>query len=185
MTSYKIIIGDNDIDFLNVLKNRLITMGHSVLDVDTSGTSLLRKVRGLSPDIIIAEANLKGISGFEIAEIIEGENLCPCIVSFKGEPLEYKINISRKKVKTYLKKPVDYKELEYILKHSIEELESCKKEEELIKGKRVINRAKRMLMVEYSLDEEKAYKYIKKKSMDKRLSMYKVALSIIDIIKNK
>lgn len=185
MLNYKIIIGDNDTEFLEILKFRLISLGHLVLDTYTSGAPLLRKARMLNPDIVIVDANLKGISGFEIGEILENDGICPCIVSFKGEALEYKINISRKKVKTYLKKPIDFKELDYILKHALDEFENYKKEEKKNKEKVIINKAKKMLMNNYNIDEEKAYSYIRKKSMDKGLSKYKMSLLIIDLLKNK
>lgn len=183
MPSYKIIIGDSDENFLDSIKFRLLQMGHRVLDVDTSGTSLIRKIRSLDPDIVIAEVTLKGISGFEIADILEGEGTCPCIVSFKGEPSQYKISLSRKKVKTYLKKPVDYNELDFILKHSLDELENALKEEKKEKEKKIINKAKKMLMEKYKVSEEEAYKYIRKKSMDKGTSMVKVSILIIDLIR--
>lgn len=184
MSNYKIIIGDNDQEFLHTLKFRLTNLGHMVLDTDTSGTNLIRKIRSQNPDIVIAEAGLKGISGFEIGEILENEGICPCIVSFKGEVSQYKINFSRKKVKSYLKKPVDYTEINYILKHSIDELEKYKKEEKKEKEKKYINKAKKMLMEKYNIKEEEAYKYIRKKSMDKGISMYKVSTLIIDLIKS-
>ncbi|KMT21761.1 ANTAR domain-containing response regulator [Clostridium cylindrosporum] len=185
MPSYKIIIGDNDESFLETLKFRISQTGHRVLDTDTSGAALLRKIRSLSPDIVIAEATLKGVSGFEIADILEGEGICPCIVSFKGEPSQYKINISRKKVKTYLRKPVDYSEIDYLLKHSIDEFHRALKEEKKAKEKKTVDKAKKMLMEKYNLGEEDAYKYIRKKSMDKGSTMYKISLILIDVLKTK
>lgn len=185
MPSYKIIIGDNDETFLETIKFKLSQMGHIVLDTDTSGSGLLRKIRILNPDIVIAEATLKGISGFEIGDILEGEGACPCIVSFKGEPSQYKINLTRKRVKSYLKKPIDYREVDYILKHSLKELELSIKEEKKIKEKKIIDKAKKMIMDKYSLNEEGAYQYIRKKSMDRGTSMYKLSILLIDVLREK
>ena len=42
-----------------------------------------------------------------------------------------------------------------------------------------------MLMKRYGFSEEKAYEYIKKKSMDKRIPAFKVAKAIIEIIQKK
>lgn len=185
MESYKIIIGDNDEKFLDVIRSKLLQIGHTVLDIDTSGTGLLRKIRGLSPDIVIADANLKGLTGFEIAEVIEGENLCPCIISLKGDAFQYKLNFSRKKVKTYLKKPVDYNEINYILKHSLNEFNHSLKEDKKAKEKQIINKAKTLLMDKYKISEDEAYKYIRKKSMEKGINMYKLSLMLMDIIKKR
>ncbi|MEG0005736.1 MAG: ANTAR domain-containing protein [Clostridium sp.] len=184
MESYKIIIGDNDIDFLEGLKFKLSGLSHQVIGWDTSGPSILRKIRSLNPDIVIVEANMKGISGFEIGEILEGEGICPCIISFKGEASQYRIALSLKKVKTYLKKPIDYNELDYILSQSVKDFEYILKEEKKRKEKKVIDKAKKMLMDKYSIDEEKAYTYIRKKSMDKKTTMYKISLLLIDLLKN-
>lgn len=185
MSNYRIIIGDNDNKFIELLRIKLIELGHLVLDTYTSGSALLRKARMLNPDIVIVDVNLKGISGFEIGDILEGDGVCPCIVSFKGEALEYKINISRKKVKTYIKKPVNFNELEYILKHSLDEFDEFRKEEKKIEEKKIIYKAKKILINKYKMEENKAYNYIRKKSMDKGISMYKMSLMIIDLLKKK
>lgn len=185
MVSYKIIIGDNDERFLDVIKSKLLQMGHVVLDVDTSGTGLLRKIRSLSPDIVIADVNLKGLTGFEIAEIIEGENICPCIISLKGDAFQYKLNFSRKKVKTYLKKPVDYNEINHIIKHALNEFSHSLKDDKKSKEKQIVNEAKTLLMNKYKISEDEAYKYIRKKSMEKGINMYKLSLMLIDIIKKR
>ncbi|MEG0371402.1 MAG: ANTAR domain-containing protein [Clostridium sp.] len=182
-SNYKIIIGDNDGDFLETIKYRLSQIGHTVLDTDTSGVGLIRKIRSLNPDIVIAEGNLKGMTGFEIGEILEGEGICPCIVSFKGEPSEYKTNLSRKRIKAYLKKPIDYNEIDYILKYSISEFEMIIKEDKKAKEKKIVDKGKKLLMDKYLLSEEDAYKYIRKKSMDKGITMYKMAQALIEVIK--
>ncbi|MEF9952700.1 MAG: ANTAR domain-containing protein [Clostridium sp.] len=183
MPSYKIIIGDHDCEFLEGLKFRLSGLSHNVLDTDTSGPSLLRKIRSLNPDIVIVEANMKGMTGFEIADILEGEGICPCIISFKGEASQYRIALSSKKTKAYLKKPIDYNELDYILNQSIRDFDFMIKEEKKKKEKKIIDKAKKMLMDKYSIDEEKAYTYIRKKSMEKKTTMYKISLLLIDILK--
>ncbi|HOX30497.1 MAG TPA: GAF and ANTAR domain-containing protein [Candidatus Paceibacterota bacterium] len=50
---------------------------------------------------------------------------------------------------------------------------------EALETRKVIEKAKGILMKEYNLSEDKAYKLLHKKSMDKRISMKEVATAII------
>ncbi|MCX7883478.1 MAG: ANTAR domain-containing protein [Caloramator sp.] len=185
MLHLRIIIGDNDEKFLINTSAQLKNMGYNVVDTDNSGSSLIRKIRTLKPDVVLVDVNLKGISGFEISNIVEGEEICPCVIMLKGNPSEYAVKLQQKLIYAYLQKPLIISNIEYVIDNAYISFKKIIELNREIKERKTIEKAKGLLIKNYNMTEDKAYEYMRKKSMDKSISMYKIALAIIDIINKK
>jgi response regulator NasT len=57
--------------------------------------------------------------------------------------------------------------------------------EKKLQERKFVEKAKGLLMSRYGFTEEKAYEYLKKKSMDKGTPIIKIAKSVIEIIEKK
>lgn len=185
MLRLRLIIGDNDLNFLSNTSLLLKQLGYDVVDTDTSGTSIIRKIRQLKPDAVLVDVSLKGISGFEISSIVEGEGICPCIIMFKTNPSEYIIKLQQKMIYAYLQKPFTAANVEYVIDNAYISFKKILELNTKIKERKIIEKAKGLLIKKYNMTEEKAYEYLRKKSMEKAASMYKIALAVIEIIENK
>jgi two-component system, response regulator PdtaR len=185
MSRLRIILGDNDSSFLLSATNMLVQMGHDVIDSDTSGSGLLRKIRTLNPDVVIVDVLLKGMSGFEISDIVEGEGICPCIISFKGNHSEYMIKLQQKIIYAYIQKPVSPVALSYAVENAYFNFKKFIDIDKKLKERQIIDKAKRLLIKQYGLTEDRAYEYIRKKSMDKCVSMYRISNAMIETVENK
>lgn len=185
MLNLRIVIGDNDTAFLASTSSTLSQMGYTILSTESSGTSLLRKVRSLAPDVVIADVNLKGSSGFEISSILEGEGVCPCVLTFKGSPAEYALKLQEKMVYAYLQKPLNQGNLEFVIDNAYISFGKLMELRGKLSERKKVERAKGLLMDKYKLSEEKAYEYLRKKSMAKGMSLHKVAGMIIEIIEKQ
>lgn len=185
MEKLRVLIGDNDEEFLLHLSALLGSMGYNVIGTDTSGTSLLRKIRTLSPQVVIADCSLRGMSGFEVSDIVENGGICPCIITFKNSPYEYELKLQKKLIYAYIQKPVNPSDIGYIIDSAYFNFNRITQLEKKLSERKVIEKAKGMLMKRYGFSEEKAYEYIKKKSMDKGIPAFKIAKAIIDVIQKK
>lgn len=163
MLRLKIIIGDNDENFISSTSILLKNLGYNVIDTDTSGTALIRKIRTLKPDIVLVDVNIKGISGFEISNIVEGEGICPCIIMLKSNPSEYAVKLEQKMIYAYLQKPLNVSNVEYVIDNAYITFKKITELNSKINERKIIEKAKRLLMEKYNLSEEKAYEYIRKK----------------------
>ena len=67
MDEKKILIIDDDKDFLGELKELLSRSGYVVIDVNDS-TEALTKARSEQPDVILLDLRMRQTSGFEIAD---------------------------------------------------------------------------------------------------------------------
>lgn len=182
MDGLRIILGDNEELFIQGTVNILQRLGHTVIATDNSGTGLLRKIRAQHPDIVIADANLKGMSGFEISDVVEGEGICPCILTFKGSPSEYALKLQKKLVYSYIQKPINPEMLNYSIENAYYTFKKLFNLERKLKERRLVETAKGLLMEKYSMSEEEAFEYIRRKSMDKCTTMGRLAENIIRII---
>lgn len=185
MLNLRVVIGDNDEGFIASATSILTQIGYSVLATDTSGASLLRKIRNLSPDVAIVDVNIRGSSGFEISDILEGEGICPCVLTFKGSPSEYALKLQEKLIYAYIQKPINIGNVEYVIDNAYISFNRMMELKGKLKERKTIEKAKGLLMKKYNISEEKAYEYMRKKSMDKGMSLNKVAVMIIDIIEKK
>lgn len=60
----KILIVDDEPDYLSLLQRRLSGVGYAVVTAE-SGTNILMDARNTKPDLIILDINIPGINGFE------------------------------------------------------------------------------------------------------------------------
>lgn len=185
MDRLKVAVGDNDEEFLKSIQIMLNQLGFMVVAIENSGTTLMRKIRSINPDIVIADANLKGMNAFEIANVVEKEGICPCIVTIKGSIEQYYEKLKNKIVFAYIQKPINAINLKYAIESSYFNFKNIMEIDKKLKERKIIEKAKGLVMKKYNVSEEKAYEYMRKKSMDKGVSLYRIAQAIIDIIENK
>lgn len=182
MDRLKIAVGDNDEEILKSIQIMLIQMGFNVVATEKSGSSLLRKIRSINPDVALIDVNLKGLSAFEISEVVEKQGICPCIITIKGSVDEYFDKLKDKLVFAYIQKPFNQTSLRYAIESAYFNYKNLMDMDRKLKERKLIDKAKGLIMNKYNLTEDKAYDYIRKKSMDKGVSMAKIAQVIIDII---
>ncbi|MCL6635705.1 MAG: ANTAR domain-containing protein [Peptococcaceae bacterium] len=186
MGEHRIIVVDSDATWRKNIKAMLAKMGYYVIGEAEDGMTGLKLVRARQPDLVIIEAFLPGMDGHEVARIIHEDKLAPVILiaSSTQQNLIEKAKLAR--VFAFLVKP----ELEYNLIPAVElaltnyqeiiKLEEKVKElKETLETRKIIERAKGILMETLKVSETEAFKRIQKQSMNKRISMRAVAEAII------
>lgn len=71
MQSKKIMIVDDDKDFLKELHAALALEGYNVITID-DGNTALKAAQMINPDVILLDIKMKGLYGFQIAERLKG-----------------------------------------------------------------------------------------------------------------
>lgn len=165
----------------------LTEANYDVVGTVSDGFDAIEICRKLNPDLILMDIKMPLLDGLKAAKLIIKEELAGCVVLLTAystkEFIEEAINIG---VMGYLVKPVTEEFLlpaiEVALSNT-EELKRMKKNirqiEEKLENRKLIERAKGLLMQNEGLSEEAAYKQIRRLSVDKRLSMANIAKLII------
>ncbi|QGG46660.1 ANTAR domain-containing response regulator [Heliorestis convoluta] len=186
MHSLKVIIGDSDENQRKELKKILHTLGHFVVGEARSSLETLKVLRRLTPDLAFITHNASLRDGEHVAEIIEEERLCAVILLVESNYIGMYGRSESETVIPYLRKPVNITTLEPMMNIAVSRYrEVIKLEQEINKLKdtlmtrKLVEKAKGLLMNHQGLSETEAFRRIQKQAMNKRTSIKSIAQSII------
>jgi len=186
MAGEKYVVATMDNPTQITIRNILNPRGYTFLGNCSDAISLLRLIRSYQPDFIIADVNLQMRELRSTLNTIDEEMLCACVMIGNYSDLELMSLIEKYKVISFCPKPLNKE----ILLHTIEMAnlnykrvfglsQKLKEMTENYESRKVIEKAKWILMERNGLTESEAYERIRKKSMDNRMTMRSIAEAII------
>ncbi len=169
------------------IKHVLSRAGYQVTDVCTSGNEALRRVRLSPPDILLINFELHDINGLDVAKIVGDENLCSVVLLLGSVQRDHAhVSIADNDI-TLLQKPLNKMALLNTMDVVLQNRErmaklsrKLEKAKEDLENRKVIEKAKGILMRKKYISEGEAYRRIQKMSMDNRVSMRQVAEQICE-----
>lgn len=108
--TYKILIVDDDIGLLKMLKNFFEIKGYSVITAE-NGLEALEKIK-VVPDIILLDINMPKIDGLEVCRRIRDKISCPILFLTAKVDEQDRVNGLLSGGDDYILKPFSLKELE-------------------------------------------------------------------------
>ncbi|ADG81577.1 response regulator receiver and ANTAR domain-containing protein [Thermincola ferriacetica] len=186
MDERRVIIADPDPASRKNLKALLNKAGYLVVGEAEDGLTALKLIRYRQPDLVIMEAKLAVLEGAEIGDIVEEDGLAPVILIGTPDQVKLPDYEKEKRFFAYVIKPVDERNLFPVIDLVIRNYNRIRAlEEEIVKLKntletrKLVEKAKGILMDTLGLTEAEAFRRIQKQSMNKRMSMQAVAKAII------
>jgi response regulator NasT len=151
------------------------------------GLQALQKTRSSSPDLVLSDTELPGMNGFELCRTLNQDKHTPVLLISSQA---FIFPSSGERFKNY---PICYVAApltEYNLFPAIESLFKCHQYilgleaqiadlQEKIEVRKLEERAKGLLMEQLRIGEAEAYQRMQKQSMDRCLSMRKVAEAVV------
>ena len=195
MKSYRIVIADDESLICMDLKEMLEEAGHEVVGIGGDGVEALELVREKRPDLVILDVQMPRLDGIAVAKMMAHDNLAPVVLltAFGDEDM-----IERAKnsfVFGYVMKPVSERVLFPAIEmavgqfaHKKEIVTHAREVEKELAARKIIDRAKSLLMSYYGISEEEAHRKMQLTSMKRGLPVADVAQKIIKEImarKNK
>lgn len=181
----RVIIADKEKDFRHNLKEILRYNGYLVVGEAEEAQGLLQQAFQLSPDLIIIARDLPGNEGMYAVGIIEEHRLAPVvIVGFPGEDM---MEVARLPgVYGVLTKPLQEEMVVPVLEMAtafFERMTRLEKEAKTLRRtleeRRLVERAKSLLVEKRGMTEKEAHRYLQKLSMDRCVPVGRVAKEII------
>lgn len=192
MIDRKIIIIDDNPDHRFVLRGLLEDIGCEIIGEGESGLDAVKLLQTKSPDVVFMDISMPGMDGIDAVNVIKNLNPIPIILLTGKRDEETIRRISESSVMACMIKPVRQEELLPTIELAIarfKEFQVIQKEntdlKESIEARKIIERAKGILMDKEGLKEDEAFKFIQKMSMDRRQSMKDVAIAIISAFERK
>lgn len=187
MQQLRIVIADNESIIRMDLRELLEEAGHTVVAEAADGVKAVELARKHSPDLVIMDIKMPEMDGIAAAKVISHEKLAPVLLLTAYSQKEIVEKAKDSGVLAYLVKPVKEANLFPAIEIAIsrfQEFMELERELEDVKNsletRKVLDRAKGILMDAYNLTESEAYRRIQQYSMSKRKSIGDVAQAIVD-----
>lgn len=162
--------------------------GHTVVGTAADGQAAIDGVLETKPDVVIMDINMPVVDGITAVEKINETLPVPAIVVTGYRSENYVERASSAEVYGYLQKPVDEYELRSALKIAARQFRKKQQAEEerqeavrKLEERKVIERAKGVLMDKLGLSEQQAMKALQKKSADSNKKLYDAAREILEV----
>ena len=185
MSEQRVVLADTDPGCRRNLKALLQKAGYLVVGEAEDGLSALKLIRNRQPDLIIIEDRLSIMDGDGVADIVQEEALAP-IILMTGRDGRGFIGHQTTGDFAYVIKPVSEHNLFPVIDLVMRNYQKVRQlEDEIVKLKetletrKLVEKAKGILMDTLGVKEGEAFKRIQKQSMNKRMSMKAVAKAII------
>ena len=184
----RILIAEDDPVVALGLTERLRTLGHDPVGPVGDGEQAVAEARASRPDLYLFDIEMPGLDGLGAAVKLAGEGLRRPVVIVTGvdDPDLVERSIASG-VSAYLTKPIDTRELEAAIKlaaarHAeFEALESEVKEaQQALEDRKIIERAKGLLMSALKLSEQDAFRRLQTTARDRNLRLTDVARRIVE-----
>jgi AmiR/NasT family two-component response regulator len=180
MNKGKIIIADSSIKTRSLLKEMLIKDGYSVVAEVSNVPELLRKTRNLFPDLVIIANDIARGSFSEAASIIEYDQLSAVLIitddyrNYSSDQFpQIKKPFSPETLMSVIEVCLLYNQRYHSMKNEVSKLK------EDLENRKLIEKAKGILIAKMGISEEEAYGKMRKFSMDKSMPMINIARAII------
>jgi len=173
------------------LKESLEAEGYEVIGETGRGDEVIDLVRKLEPDLVILDIKMPGMNGLDAAKVISEEGLAAVILLTAFSQQDLIKEAGNAGVLAYLVKPFQRSDLVPSIELALsrfKEISGLKEETQMLREsletRKLIDRAKGLLVDNYGLKESDAYRYLQKKAMGDRTTMRAIAEGILEDTSN-
>ena len=143
-------------------------------------------VREHRPDVAIFDIKMPGMDGLDAARVVSAEKICPVVILTAFSQREVIEQARDAGALAYLVKPFQKTDLVPAIELAIGrflEMKALSGErdalDEQLELRKLLDRAKGLLIDQHSLTEQAAFDFIQKMAMSKRMRMREVALAVL------
>ena len=182
----RVVIAEDEAIIRLDLKESLEAEGYAVIGETGRGDEAIDLVRMLEPDLVILDIKMPGMNGIDAAKVISDEGLAAVILLSAFSQQDLIKEASNAGVLAYLVKPFQRSDLVPSIELALgrfEEISGLKQEAVMLRDsleiRKLVDRAKGLLIDNYGLKESDAYRYLQKKAMEDRTTMKAVAEDLL------
>jgi len=180
------VIADDSSVFCMDLREMLQNLGYLVVGEAGDGKSAVNLARELRPDVVLMDIKMPDMDGIEAARLLTEERIAPVVLLTAYSDRDLIQQAREAGVVGYLVKPVQEANLGPAIEVAMarfQEFRALEKEvdnlEDQLETRKLVDRAKGILMDTQGLTEAAAFRRIQKMSMNTRKSMKEIAQAII------
>jgi two-component system, response regulator PdtaR len=183
----RVVIAEDEAIIRLDLKELLEEEGYEVVGETGRGDEAVELVRNLGPDLAILDIKMPGMDGLSAARHIAGERLAAVLILTAFSQRDLVEQARDAGAMSYIVKPFQKSDLipaiEVALGRHAEQssLESEVRDlAERLEARKIIDRAKGLLMTNQKMSEPEAFRWIQRTAMDRRTSMQAIARAVLE-----
>ena len=186
MERTRVIIADDESVIRVDLREMLTNLNYLVVGEVGDGRSAVNLAREVKPDVIIMDIKMPDMDGIEAAQILTSERIAPVLLLTAYSQRDLVDRAREAGVVGYLVKPFREQEIVpaiEIARARFQEFSELQKQvgdlKETLETRKLVDRAKGILMDTQGLTEHEAFRKIQKMSMNTRKPMKEIAEAIV------
>ena len=183
----RVLVAEDDPVIALGLVERLRTLGHEAVGPVSDGERAVALAQEAFPDVYLFDIEMPNLDGLDAAARLADEGLRRPVVVITGvdDPSLVERSIASG-VSAYLTKPIDSRELKAAIELAaarqaeLEQLEAeVDRTQQALEDRKLVERAKGLLMEQKGLSEDAAYKLLRKLAMDQNKRIGEVARDMV------
>ncbi|MFJ8960847.1 ANTAR domain-containing response regulator [Lentzea sp. HUAS TT2] len=161
--------------------------GYDVAGEAADGEEAIKLATELNPDLVILDVKMPKVDGIEAAQHIAGNRIAPVVILTAFSQRDLVERARDAGAMAYLVKPFAKRDLVPAIELAMSrfsELAALEQEvaglTERLETRKVVERAKGILMTKQGLSEPEAFRWVQRTAMDRRTTMKAVAEAVIE-----
>lgn len=183
----RIAVADDERDTRQFFQELLPLLGHEVVAVAETGRQLAEQCHAARPDLVITDIKMPDMDGIEAAAAVNRERHVPVILVTGHPDVDLLASAGTGQIMAYLTKPVKPVNLQAAITLAVlrfDHFQQVSKEaadlRQALEDRKVIERAKGLLMKTAGLDEEEAFRRLRKLARDRNQKLVEVARGVVN-----
>jgi response regulator NasT len=183
----RVVIAEDEALIRLDLKEMLEEEGYSVVAEAADGEAAVEQVTSHKPDLAIFDVKMPVLDGISAAERIAADRIAPVVILTAFSQRELVERARDAGAMAYLVKPFTKADLVPAIEMAVSRYNEIKALDsevgtlrDRLEVRKLLDRAKGLLQSEHGMTEPQSFRWIQKTSMDRRLTMRKVAEAVIE-----
>jgi len=186
MQALRVLIADDESIRLLSLRAQLTALGHQVIAEASTGEEAVALAESRQPDLAILDIKMPRMDGIEAAERITHMQPIPIILLTAYSEAQLVERAAQANISAYLMKPVSEEDLLPAITLALarfKQFQTLRQEvtdlREAMEARKLIERAKGILMRRLNLTEDEAFRRLQRQSQERNRKLAQVAEAII------
>ena len=182
----RIAIADDERDMREFLQEALTRMGHDVIVAAADGNTLLERCNVLEPDLIITDIKMPRLDGIDATSAVNRQRQVPVILVSAHHDAELLARVGTDMIMGYLVKPVKEADLRAAIAVGLARFQNIQalatESADLrrsLEDRKLTDRAKGIVMKRLRLDEDEAYRRLRKLASNHNHKLIEVVQEVV------
>lgn len=184
--SLRVLIAEDEKETQDYFSEAVTRLGHQVVAVVSDGRQLIEQCLALRPDLVLADIRMPQVDGIQAAHTVNAQLPIPFILLSAHHGPEELNHASADYVVGYLVKPVNEPNLKTTIAvgmNRFERYHALAQEatalRQSLEDRKVIERAKGIVMTRLQVNEEEAFRRLRRRASDHNMKLADVARQIV------